>query len=807
MQALPLPIDACIPEILAALRREPNLVLEAPPGAGKTTRVPSALLDAGFDQVLVLEPRRIAARMAARRVATERNERLGDRVGYQVRFEEVTSPQTRLRFVTEGVLTRRLLSDPELRGVEVVVLDEFHERHLDGDLALSVLHRLQRTRRPELRLVVMSATLNAGTVSRYLGGCPVLRSEGSLFEINITHQPESPDPLEQRVLQAVRLLLNETRSGDVLVFLPGAAEIRRCARVLEDLAAKASLLVMPLHGDLSPEEQDRAVMPAGQRKVILSTNVAESSITIEGVTAVVDSGLARIAGHSPWSGLPVLRVGRVSQASCRQRAGRAGRMGPGRVIRLYPAEDFARRPDHDTPEILRSDLSPAALSLHAMHLRAWEDLDWLDDPPAAAVQAATELLRRLGAIDGNGKLTPAGHRMSTLLLHPRLARLLIEAEARGAPDTGCAVVAVLSSGQRMERERTAHGSSDLLHLAESEWDYRTRQIYQQVKRLVHRRDAAGHRDSGEAIQIAALTAFPDRVARRRSGDELLLAQGGSALLAPGSVVRDAMFMVAVDVEERQERGLPLVRLASAIEPEWLLDLFPERILESNSIVFDRNSQRVEAISALFFDDLVLEENRHATPDSEHAAALLAEKAWEAGIERFASGEDLRDFLRRVAFAAEHGVGQPLGEEDVRRALAAMCVGRRSFRELESAVSAAALIRELEAMLAPDALRQLAEVAPARIRLPGGRQVKVHYETGKPPWIASRLQDFFGMKATPRVARGVVPLVIHLLAPNQRPVQMTTDLAGFWQRLYPQVRRELCRRYPKHAWPEDPLRVE
>ena len=385
----PLPIDPLLPGIADALRASPSLVVEAPPGAGKTTRVPRALLEAGLagdGEVVVLEPRRLAARLAARRVAAEMGERVGDTVGYQVRFEEVAGPRTRLRYVTEGLLTRRLLSEPTLPRVGAVVLDEFHERHLAGDLALAWLRRLQLGARPDLRLVAMSATLDAGPVARYLAA-PQVRSEGRLFEVEVEYLSPAEAArtevrLEQRVATAVRRLVSEAPEGDVLVFLPGAAEIRRAREACEPVAQSAGLEVLPLHGDLPPEEQDRAVEPGPRRKVILSTNVAETSITIEGVTAVVDSGLARVASHSPWSGLPRLEVRKVSRASAAQRAGRAGRVRPGRALRLYTRHDHDSRPEFDAPEVRREDLAETVLALAA--LGAGPDFSWLEPPPAAA---------------------------------------------------------------------------------------------------------------------------------------------------------------------------------------------------------------------------------------------------------------------------------------------------------------------------------------------------------------------------------------------------------------------------------------
>jgi ATP-dependent helicase HrpB len=756
----PLPVDALLPRIAAEFAGNGgrNLVIEAPPGAGKTTRVPPALLDVIEGDVLVLEPRRLAARMAARRVAFELGERVGETVGYQVRFEDVTGPRTRLRFLTEGVLTRRFLDDPNLNGVGAVILDEFHERHLDGDFALALLKRLQKTSRRDLSVIVMSATLDAAPVARFLDGCPVLRSEGKLYPLRIDYTPHSAAPLEEQVAAALEKLLREGLDGDVLVFLPGAAEIRRASRAIEGITARAKVAVVPLHGDLSPAEQDRAVTPGPQRKVILSTNVAESSVTIEGVTAVIDSGLARVAVDSPWTGIPSLEIRRVSQASAVQRAGRAGRTAPGRVVRLYTAEDFHRRPVSEAPEIVRRELSQLVLHLRAMNVAS---LEWLDPPPEPALAAANDLLDRLGVLP----------HMAELPLPPRLSKLVLEAQARGVPGRGCAVAAVLSAGER--------GSPDLLALAESEWQPQTKRVYQQIRGLVPGRDRAGAADA--ALLQAVLAAFPDRVARRRPRgsareDELLLSQGGTARMPDCPYA----FLIAVDVEDRRERGAPLVRLAAGpIEPEWLLD----RAVERTSLEWNRSAERVEQVTALMYGQLVIDETRAPAPPSAEASRLLSEKALETGAERFAARDALEQLRARAAFA---GV-----EIDPQAALAALCAGRTSFAQLKEA--------NLIAALRPAGIDRM---APERLRLPGGREVKVHYDAGKPPWIESRLQDFFGVRETPRI--GNTTVVVHLLAPNHRPVQVTTDLAGFWARLYPQVRRELSRRYPKHQWPEKPV---
>ncbi len=782
---LALPVDATLPEIIDSLARNPNLVIEAPPGAGKTTRVPPALLETVSGEVVVLEPRRIAARLAARRVASEMGERPGETVGYQVRFEEAVGPRTRLRFVTEGVLTRRLLSDPTLKGVDAVVLDEFHERHLESDLALALLKRLQRTR-PELRIVVMSATLDADPVALYLA-CPTVRSEGTRFDLSIQHLPYSPRPVEVQVRDAVELLISERHSGDILVFLPGAAEIRRAMRECEAVARRSGLLVLPLHGSLSPKEQDRALSPAAEQKLILATNVAESSVTVEGVSAVIDSGLARFATYSAWSGLPTLHVGRVSKASAKQRAGRAARTGPGRVLRLYTEEDYLHRAEQDAPEIVRSDLSQLCLALRAMRTADANEIEWLDAPPQAALENAESLLDRLGvsrevadSAIKNVKENMA-RRLARYPLPPRLSRILVEAMERGVGEDGCVGAALLSSGAQVEK-------NDLLAAIESDKDHRLMQHVEQLRRIARPGRQTRHDD--DALLISVLAGFPDRVARLRAGNQVLLSTGASAEVVGEPPQYE--FMIAVDAEERKDKPLPLIRMTARIEPEWLLDLFPDRVREQSSVTWNRLAERVDAVSALLYDSLVIQESRGALPDAEAAAELLAQKAIEAGIERFVDIDALDDFIGRVEFA---GFESP----DIPQILRELCSGLRSFAELKSA--AAELVPLLEQKIG---VRRLNEIAPARIRLQNGRQTKVHYERGKPPWVASRLQDFFGMRETPRIGPERTPVVLHLLAPNQRAVQTTTDLAGFWERLYPQVRRELMRRYPRHSWPERPI---
>src|SRR5205823_5421467 len=540
-----LPIDAALPEVLEALERRSIVVLEAPPGAGKTTRVPPALLDRVQGEIVVLEPRRLAARMAARRVALELAD--PDLVGWQVRFEQSGSPRTRLWYVTEGILARRILADPTLRGVGAVVLDEFHERHLPGDLALALARRLL----PRIKLIVMSATLEATSLAEHLEA-EVVRSEGRRFPVEIEHLEMADDRrLPQQVGAAVRRLTTPGTAGDVLVFLPGAAEIRQASEACAELAQHRDLLLTPLYGDLPATEQDRAVTPASRRKVILSTNAAETSITVPGVTSVVDSGLARIASHSPWSGLPALAVARISRASAAQRAGRAGRLGPGRALRLYTRHDFDSRPEHHPPEIERLDLAGTVLELCACGLEP-ESLPWLDPPPPAAPELAKELLRRIGALDTRGQATDLGRACARLPLHPRLARLAVEAASRGYRRDGCTAAAMLNEREaRRSATPAPTGPSDVLDLLDQRRSAHIEQARAQLLRLAPPDGpAASSRD--EAIRISVLAGFPDRVAKRR-GEEVLLASGGAAQLAPESAVREADLLVAVDAEERRTR--------------------------------------------------------------------------------------------------------------------------------------------------------------------------------------------------------------------------------------------------------------
>lgn len=792
-----LPIDPLLPEIVQCIEVNTISIVRADPGAGKTTRLPPALLNEDGRTVFVLEPRRLAARLAARHVAEELRSKLGDVVGYQVRWEKIGGLSTRLWYVTEGVLTNRLLSGESLPKDSIIILDEFHERHVETDLALALLRRLVRSRR-DLRVVIMSATLDADDLSRKLSDAPVKNVPGRSFPVDVLYSPASSAPLEEQVSAAVARMAERT-PNHILVFLPGSAEIRKAIRSCEPIARSLGARLLPLHGELSIEEQDAAVLDSDVRKIICSTNVAESSVTINRIGAVVDSGLARVLHHSPWSGFSRLQLEKVSRSSAIQRAGRAGRTGPGVSLRLFSEADFVRRTESAPPEILRSELSQLLLQLAASGQPLNPD-DWIDPPPVAQVAQARDLLIRLRAFDLENGITDDGKTMAVMPVHPRLARLVLDvsrADIHAVPDA-CELAAKLSDSRfrPADRERSSF-SSDIDAILAADLSFEARRTKSQLLEICRRfKQPAGLRGP-DALEKAILAAYPDRLARRR-GDVLLLASGGSAQLDRDSA-NHGEFLVALDIDERSDRSVPLLRLASRYKPEWILDLFPERVNAEETIAWNRENERVEQVNSLRYDALTLDESRSQPADT-NAASLLLEKAVEAGLRRFAEGEDLDRFLARVRFASAHSSEFSSEESITRAAFEQLTSGLTSFAELRESASNGGLLYALQLQVNTALLDEL---APSHIQLPRGRRVRVEYQEGLPPSISSRLQDFFGFNHQFTVARGTVPVVMKLLAPNHRPVQVTTDLPSFWKNLYPQLRRELGRRYPKHAWPENP----
>jgi ATP-dependent helicase HrpB len=823
----PLPIDAVLSEVVAALRAHRAVVLRAPTGAGKTTRVPPALLDAGLagtGSVVVLEPRRVAARAAARRMAEERGSELGGEVGFQVRFERRAGRGTRILVVTEGLLVRRLVDDPFLEGVGVLVFDEFHERNLDTDLALALARRVQREARPDLGLVVMSATLDPRPIASWLGGAPIVESEGRLHTVAIEHaEREDPRPLEERVAAGVGRAL-ERSAGDVLVFLPGVGEIRRARAALAPVVMQRGLELAELYGDLPPAEQDRALRRGARRRVVLATNVAETSVTVEGVTAVVDSGLARVLRFDPGVGLDRLELERISRASAEQRAGRAGRLEPGLALRLWTAGTQRSLAAESEPAIRRVDLAGSLLALLAFGERDLATFPWFEAPSPAALERGLELLRALGALDGSG-LTACGRVLARLPAHPRLGALLVAAHARGVLELGACAAALLQERDPFAREarradgRSKHGlGSDLLEralaLAEFSAGGRTAAPDAGAARFAARVAEALREDAlailgpeprraapeDEAFERAVLEAYSDRLARRRDkgSPRGLMVGGRGVVLARTSSVTDAELFCCVELDAGRTEAL--VRQASAVERAWL---DPSRLRIETKVELDEASGRVVARRRTLFADLVLGEVETGDVDEELAASTLADAAAKDLARALPLDEpEVRAFLARVRCLREWcpDLGLPsFDEPDLALLLPELARGTRSLAELRRRDLAAFLRSRLTAAQE----RALDREAPERLRVPSGSLVRLSYEPGRPPVLAARIQELFGLAETPRIARGRVRVLLHLLAPNQRPQQVTDDLASFWNDAYHRIKAELRRRYPRHAWPDDP----
>lgn len=831
-----------LPQLVEGLRQQGAVVLRAPTGAGKTTRVPQAILRAGLvdgpppERIVMLEPRRIAARTAARRIAVELGTQVGREVGYCVRFDEQASSDTRILIVTEGVLLRQLQTDPFLDGIGAVLFDEFHERNLNSDLALGMLRRVRETVRPDLKLVVMSATLAPQPVAAYLGRAVVIESEGRTFPVEVRYDPprERLSPADLAVWGVERVLPRS--EGDMLVFLPGVGEIRRAERELGEVARRQNLAILPLYGDLPAEAQDAALAPNPLRKVILATNVAETSLTIDGVSVVVDTGCAKVLRFDPEAGLDRLVLEPISLASAEQRAGRAGRTRPGTCVRLWDAASHRSRPAVEEPEIRRVDLAGPVLQLRTWGEESIRDFPWFEPPREETVAQAELLLRRLGAIDAHGQVTADGRQMVQLPVHPRLARLLLDGARAGVVRDVAWLAALLSERDPFFRSHGAggrgpirttvvhHSASDVLDrlaaLVEAErsgatefpWGTLNRnaarniaQVRDQLERLARSvlstRHTAASDHSEEVLLRALVAAFPDRVARRRdSGSERGLMVGGKGVkLAPQSSVRGGELFLCVDVDGAQTDAL--VRLASTVEPGWL----PETSLRTATEVFFHPSQRqVVARQRTYFEDLVLSEAPTSLPDTDAPAEILyaeAVKAWERVFP--ADNPDVAGFVARVQCLAAWMPDlelPPFDPPSLQRVLRRLCDRCRSFADLQRAE----WLHELKSALTWPQLQAVEREAPEQISVPSGSRIRVTYEPGRPPVLAVRIQELFGLPETPRVAGGRVKVLLHLLAPNQRPQQVTADLASFWKNTYDTVRKELARRYPKHHWPDDPL---
>ena len=843
-----LPIYDIEHEIVAALQTKRRLILQAPTGSGKSTQVPQMLRNHGFldrGQAVILQPRRLAARLLASRVAHELGADLGGEVGYQVRFENATSAATRIKFETEGILLRQMIQDPSLNGIRVLIFDEFHERHLYGDITLARALDIQEKERPDLLLIVMSATLDTVTLEKYLAPCVALSSTGRTY-------PVSVDYLARRVglkgpsiwdVAADGFAANAHERGDVLVFMPGGYEIQRTLEALRDRPQSKGYLLLPLYGELSPKDQDAAVARYDQPKVVVATNVAETSITIDGVRLVIDSGLARIPRYDPNRGINTLLVERISQASAEQRAGRAGRTAPGKCLRLWSETEHGERPVRDLPEIKRLDLSEIVLTLKASGVEDLRTFRWLESPGDAALLHAEELLLDLGALQRGSQsgtsISPLGRRMLAFPVHPRYARMLLAAQDFGCVYQAC-LVAALTQGRdlllRNVSKEIANLREDLFETGDATSDFfvlmkayeyaaknhfrldamRTVGIHGVTARQVgplHDQFLGIARQEGldvrnqpvqqDSLRRCILIGFSDRVARRiDSGQSRCeLVHGRRGMLARESVVRNSSLMAIAEVQEIG--GKPgdvntVLSLATSIEMEWLQELFPDDMGHETRVVFDTVTMRVRAEEQMRFRDLVVAARRLEPPPAEAAAQLLAEEIiggrlqlsrWDHGVEQW-----ILRLNRLTDWCPELGL-PPIQSEDRRHIIEQICHGAVSYKDLKDRD----VRPTLRSWLGPLQQDLLDKHAPERVTLSNGRTPKVTYEAQGPPFISLRIQELFDVAQTPRIAQGRVVLSVHILAPSMRPVQVTQDLANFWREHYPGIRSELRRRYPKHEW--------
>jgi len=841
-----LPIYEAEDRIVDALRASNRLIVEAPTGSGKSTQIPQMLLDrgvAGSGRIVVLQPRRIAARMLARRVAGERRCRLGEEVGYQVRFENHSSSRTRIKYETDGILLREMMGNPTLRGVDAIVFDEWHERHLYSDVMLGFARCLQSGARPGLKTVIMSATLDACELESSLDPCRVVRSRGRVYPVDIRYLDSAARAKAEpwkTAARAVASLLREKREGDMLVFMPGAYEIRRTVEALQHSSDVRGCEVLPLYGELTAEEQDRALMPSDARKIVVATNVAETSLTIEGVTMVVDSGLARKASFDARRGINTLLIEKISKASADQRAGRAGRLNPGCCVRLWTERDHAGRQRQDPPELHRVDLAETLLHLHAAGVADLAGFPWVDAPLPSSVERAELLLNDLGALDDAGDVTELGVRLASFPLHPRISRMLVAGEHFGCVPTVCLVAALLQERSILVRSTDKRTSERRLDLLEGRYDsdlLLQLRAWEEAARNGFRRDGcevygihgAAARTVGrsaeqllrtagacgldcyeadplpEQIYRCVLTGFPDQVARRVSSgsSRCAVVHERRGTIDAGSVVdRRHELLVAAGIREiGTSRGDVDVRLSflSAVEPAWLREIFGSAFSERREVLYDAAIKRVYAEQQTTYRDLVIAARRTEEVSDDEAATLLAGevisgrlvlKAWDAKVERW---------LGRVNVVAANcpELGVPAVDDSERRSmLEQICHGARGYRDLKT--------REvrpvLRAWLSSGQRAAVEAYAPERVRIENGREPRVLYDDpANGPYIAIRIQDLYDTNTLPAICMGRVRVRAHILAPNHRPVQITDDLESFWRDGYERAKKDLRGRYPKHEW--------
>lgn len=855
-----LPIHAVSAQILAGIEQRGRVVLRAPTGSGKSTQVPQILLKGAAIEgaIVVLQPRRLAARMLATRVAKEMGVELGTTVGYQIRFENRTSKATRIRFVTEAILLRQLLSDPKLPGVGAIVLDEFHERHLTTDLTLACALESLRTVRPDLKLIVMSATLETEAVADFLKPTAVVEADGRMYPVATRYMGaalgRAAAPVWVRAARAFQAVVKagETDGGDVLIFMAGAFEIRRTLSELEALPEARGYTLCPLHGELSPEAQDRAVQSGDRPKVIVSTNVAETSITIEGVRVVIDGGQARIARYDPRRGVNALLVEPISRAAAEQRTGRAGRTGPGVCLRLWSEAEHGARAEQDTPELQRVDLAETVLLLRAAGVKDLNTFEWFEAPDGRALEQASLVLKTLGALDASNELSARGRLMAQMPLHPRFARMLLEASERGVLET-VALIAAMSQGRAVYRSGATSASRarqvkeiEDLCSSDSDWWVQLRAweiaaaekfrmgacaelgihanaarqagtAAQQLMRLVERANASEAKEAGvsrttapssdaemsAAVGYCLLAAFSDYVALRstRGTRRCRLLGGRGGELRRESVVESELF-VATEQEERQVRGevTVLLGMATRIEAKWLGELFPEAFNEVAATRYDANARKVVAVRERRFRDLILESGETGDVDGDLAAQLLAQEVVAGRLQMKQWNQAVENWIERVNFVARHCPETeiaPIDAEARELLIEQICEGAVSYK----AIKDRAVLQVVQDWIAPEQHYYLEAYAPETLELPRRkRPVSLRYEADGRVFVASKLQDFYDVEGqTLRIGNGKVGLVIELLAPNGRPAHVTDDLDGFWKGAYAHVRKELAGRYPKHEW--------